>query len=60
MILIKPNDPKSWLNKVKYVMNVADEELGYVAEERGNFNISKVVPYLNYNFVCSRKSASFF
>jgi len=44
VILIKPNDPKSWLNKVKNVMNVVDEELGCVDEELGNFNNSQVVP----------------
>jgi len=42
VILIKTNDPKSWLNKVKNVINVVDEELGYV--ELGNFNNSQVVP----------------
>jgi hypothetical protein len=44
VILIKPNDPKSWLNKVKTVMKVVDEELGYVDEELGNFNNSQVAP----------------
>jgi hypothetical protein len=61
VILIKPNDTKFWLNKVKNVMNVADKEfVGYVDEELGNFNNSQVCLYVNYNFVCSRKSASFF
>jgi len=44
VILIKSNDPKFWLNKVKNVMNVADELLGNVDEELGNFNNSQVVP----------------
>ena len=44
VILIKPNDPRSFLNKVENVMNVVDEELGYVREELGNFNNSQVVP----------------
>jgi hypothetical protein len=42
VIMIKPNDPKSWLNKVKHVMNVADKELGYVDTELGNFSNSQV------------------
>jgi hypothetical protein len=44
VILIKPNDPKSWLNKVKNVMSVVDVELGYVDGELGNFNNSQVLP----------------
>jgi hypothetical protein len=41
VILIKPSDPKSWLNNL---MNVVDEELGHVNEELGNFNNSQVLP----------------
>jgi hypothetical protein len=44
VILIKPNDPKSWLNKVKNVMSVVDKELGCADAELGNFNNSQVVP----------------
>ena len=44
VILIKPNDPKSWLDKVKIVKNVVDKELGYVDEEFGNYKNSQVVP----------------
>ena len=44
VILIKPNDPKSWLNKVKNVMNVVDKELGFADTELGSFNNSQVVP----------------
>ena len=55
VILIKPNDPKSWLNKVKNVMNVVDEELGYVDEEPRNFNNSQVVPIFELKFCLFQK-----
>ena len=44
VILIKPNDPKTWLNKMKNVMNVVDKELGCADAELGNFNNRQVVP----------------
>jgi hypothetical protein len=43
VILIKPSDPKSWLNKMKNVLNVVDKELGYVDAELGNLNNSQVL-----------------
>jgi len=44
VILIKPNDPKSSLNKVKNVMNVVDKELGCADAELRNFDNSQVLP----------------
>jgi hypothetical protein len=43
VILIKPNDSKSWLNKMKTVLNVVDKELGYVDTELANLSNSQVL-----------------
>jgi hypothetical protein len=43
VILIKPTDPKSWLNKVKAVLDIVDKELGYADTELGNLSNSQVL-----------------
>jgi hypothetical protein len=43
VILIKPSDPKSWLSKVKSVLDVVDKELGYADTELGGLSDSQVL-----------------
>jgi hypothetical protein len=42
VILVKPSDPKSWLNKVKNVLAIVDKELGYADTELGGLSNSQV------------------
>jgi hypothetical protein len=51
VILIKPSDPKSWLNKVKSLLDIVDKELGYADTELGDLSDSQVLHTQLYNSV---------
>lgn len=43
VILIKPSDPKSWLNKVQNVLAIVDKELGYADSALEGLSNSQVL-----------------
>ncbi|KDR22265.1 N-acetyltransferase ESCO1 [Zootermopsis nevadensis] len=46
VILIKPSDPKSWLNKVQNVLAIVDKELGYADSALEGLSNSQVYLYV--------------